>query len=624
MDKALFQTYQSYLKWERLAAEWEALKNSSDPYLADLQEEVFKGLNAPLEASLGAETSLMDAYLKEGSSEDPSEQLGALIAFGREQTEARLRRELNLRLEGETQDLRTARYFMEETEARSALTGEILKSYPSLDYGYHREAAREINEMRGELKKGNLFSTAQHYLYGRDALTREAVYSDGREAFKNYEVETKIKGLGIVIAAAAVSHAAAGAAILAGAAAPEAAATFIAPLGFTGTTRAFHGRLWNPDLSTAGNIGDWVVDYALTASMFKYLGVVTRGLAGESGGVLARYAAESAGFATYTPMENVVHQAIAGHGFDEQLFLDQTASPQALLDQQLMLLGLKAGGYPLRLTMRPLDRAVQNEVVQRHWQRYLDALEKGGENVSGLRGLRLAPIAGGSGRPPALPAQVLLPQTRIWFERLRGELQEVEKEALAEAKALEEGMGKDAALRARVASTHRAAAAQKFLLSNSNRPTVGEIVMALQAHPGDPVPFLVLAALTAQGNSLAGDVLLGQARRGNAEAARALDTIDFTQTEEMVTERLLRDPRMVELLFAMTAWGHTKSFFLILELTDRHPETKHLKEEFQSLPVDRLRQRLEKEGDAEIGRLLYMLWDFFGNEGARDVMAQAD
>lgn len=399
MDKPLFQTYQTYLNWERLASEWEALKNSSDSRLADLQEEAFEALNAPLEAPLGEKTSLMDAYLKEGSCEDPSTQLGALIAFGREQTEARLRSELNFHLEREIQDMRTARYFMEQTEGVSALTGEVLKSYPSLDYGYHREAVREVKEMQGELGNGNVLSTAQHYLFGRNRLAAAAVYADGEKAFKALEAQEKIKGLGIVIAAAAVAHAATGAAILAGAA-PEAAATFLAPLGFTGTTRALHGRLWNPNFSTAENIGDWVLDYGMTASMFKYVGVATRGLAGEAAGPLSRYAAESAGFATYTPMENIARQAIAGQGFDEQLFLDQTASPQALLDQQLMLLGLKAGGYPMRLTMRPLDRAVWKTSRQRIWEKHLKTLEQSGEDISALVGLRLAPIAGSSGKPP--------------------------------------------------------------------------------------------------------------------------------------------------------------------------------------------------------------------------------
>lgn len=386
MDKALLRYYQNYLFWEKLASQWQGLRNSCDPRRESLQEEVIQALTTPLPETYSVDSSgrlapvgpanLLEALPKEEElvSEDPAEQLERLIAFGKQSAEKALQKELASQVEEESQELQTAHHFMEQSgEPVSIMTGQKLRSYPSLDFSYG-EATGDLRAIQEELEMENFLSAAEHYLFGRNLQATLAVYKDGRRALKDVGRQEKVKELGILIASAAGGHLFASGAILAGFA-PEVAATFVAPFGFLTTSRAFHGNLWNPDVSAGKNLLDWTLDYATTASMFKYVGVATHGLVGETSGPLARYGAESVGFATWSPMENIFHQAISGQPFDESQ-VAQTASPDALLDQQLTLLGLKAGGYPLRGVMKPIDRFAMQKSFERAYQKYFEAMRK--------------------------------------------------------------------------------------------------------------------------------------------------------------------------------------------------------------------------------------------------------
>lgn len=414
-------------RWQELASRADEFAGTCHPDIGDLGTEVYDALTTPFpdttykfdESSgglveIGAHSPL-DTVPTELSCtdvsvclEDPVTQLKKLIKHGDNATREALKRELISYVEAEESDFGVALDMMNEAgEIQSPLNGEMLRSYQSLDYAY-KTASGELSEIKKEVELGNIIGATDHYLYGRDVASAISVYWDGQNAIQDVENIERTKEIGFLLASIGVTIgvgtvagsvlakselSAAAEARLAGITVAEldaaalaklnmarAAARLLPPAAFLTTSRTLHNNLYNEKMTVGKNVFEWAIDYAFVLGMFEYLGLSVRGFDDLFGdwlpGMAKEHLALSAGFATYTPMENIGRQTFSGKPFSQELFIQQTATAKALIEQQITLVMLQVGGYPLKKAMKPLEKAAMKRALEKAYNEYRELVQE--------------------------------------------------------------------------------------------------------------------------------------------------------------------------------------------------------------------------------------------------------
>lgn len=398
--------YQALLRLDELETEADSLAGTCSPDQPVIMEEVVEILSTPLPTVYtpaaggrlsGLESSALDDFpadcndISYCANEDPSYQLKRLIEHGRLKLGDALASELRSNLGNEKKWALDAHDLManEVGEPVNPMTGEKIRSYPSLDHAYG-VVLSDIEKIEDEIDNGNVTQAAELYLDGMaatspQAASREALYTDAERAATDHRRIQFVKGVGIVAAAAGASAVTASAAVFLGAS-PEISGVLLAPAAFNTVALAGHDNLVKSERTVPEDVKNWFYEYAFTASMFRFLGVakgalVGRTLASETakkGAVnwAKGYLATSAAFATWSPMEGVARQTFEIGKIDNDLLYQTTASPEALLEQQAFLLAIETFGYPINLAARPLEMAARAKYLKKTYVKYLATVKK--------------------------------------------------------------------------------------------------------------------------------------------------------------------------------------------------------------------------------------------------------